>query len=210
MEIINESCYNTEDLEALFQKVEETCKELSIDHFGQTGFKQNLYDLPLQVVIGYYRPRDRLDPYSKTPNYVNRTGGRRTPRIGIVKPSAFDIAPLVALAQAIDTDDFFVPADVVCDITKVVTGLLGHWGSVRGDRWSWVTSFKLRYSLRAKRGARTRVKNVRDRRRLKRLEKELELCKNDILCFQQKAFNAAEAQVKRLAMIKTLKKRLGE
>jgi len=177
VKIINETCYNTEDLESLFEKVQSSVQESEEPWKNQNGMTLYPHDPPASVRIGYYKPSTEKCRWSGERNYINKTGWGDDVRLGIVRPSALGVSPLVALAQAADGANLRLPTDVVKLLVKSFCGLITYASLLEtrnlATLWSWVDSFEIRYRARAKRGSRAEVKRARDLAKVTKLKSKI-------------------------------------
>ena len=166
MQIDNETCYNTEDLVAIINKVREVITAIPDQPYT--------YENPPRVRVGYYSPKrttegdEEFDKEGRE-HYVRVTKPwRGIPRIAIVKKQHLPLSPLQQLATT-TSDEMYVPDKVVRQLIRgVAHDLFGAWAS-RSDGVE-VEEAKLRYKARAKRGALVNAKRSAMQDRLRRAE----------------------------------------
>lgn len=184
MKIINETCYNTEDIRDLLLKCQATVT-LSIE----------AKDLPERLLISYWEGCRETSSL-----FVNYNYDYTRPRLGIVRSGKLGVAPLVSLAQAADGLELKLPHSVITEIATYFASLLG------GDRvvsfnltnhhWKWLEDFEVRYSARAKSGSKDEAKLARAEDALARLEQKfcdfdrlIQNAKIDIECVESELAN---------------------
>ena len=218
MKFINETCYSTEDLESLFAKILGTFKLCNDRHAkNEPGRLQRKRTLPNSMRVGYYQPSG--SKYVRN-TFVNMTGYNENIRLGIVKRSKLGIIPLVALAQAADGADLSLPPGVVREIVHSLVGQFtpfwkftparelksdGRWrADDYDDLWTWIESFKVSYTMRAKRGSKAKVKRARELSKLANLKASLihkaeaiKHAKNQVI-YTERVFEQSEHQISEL------------
>lgn len=210
MKILNETCYNTDDLLALYERGKEAIKACSDD--ATNIFQPNTRLGPSQIQIGYYKPAFAKCRWNDLPNYVNKTGqGDKGIRISIVKPSAFNVAPLMALAAAADGKGLKLPSEALRDLNAEFVSLsTGNWVIAQYPRhWNWLDNFEVRYTARAKRGSRAKVKEARNILRVSKLEASISKKAKQIINKKQSIIYLQRDQIIQQKDLEKLKKSLG-
>jgi len=188
MEILNETVYATEDIRALFEQIAEIT-----DNQGR---------MPKKLRIGYYSPtpKDKLVPQSQkrrdwiqpSPykfinfNIKQRCNWRKVPRLGLVRPSKLHDSPLEQLASVAD-DEMVIPAQAVRELVIAFSRWFGRYyfhaedsnGVIQlnlvelKEDLSGLLGFKIRYTLRAKRGSRKEALASKDDELIESLERKI-------------------------------------
>ena len=175
----NETVYNTEDILDLTIKLVETVTD---KEFAALLKAERIWYSPPDVrfstwLIGYYNPGEPTEssPASASWNRAWATGVG-DPRLGIVKPNKLYDNPLTALAAqagAVDSE-VCVPEAAVESIACEILAILGtnnylpYYDALQ-EHWKWLSTFKLRYSIRPKKAGVKAAKLLRKARKLERL-----------------------------------------
>lgn len=194
MEIINQTCYSTEDLRNLYERVKAGYIERTENDSGWWKRHYKWKD-PARLVIGYYKVRDQSDHY---PSY---TSLRRKPvtRLGIAKKADLPWGhALTALAEAANGKEASIPTRAIKQIVRTMieigggyTGLVElpyvdgetvphYYGGETDDCWVWIKDVTIRYRERAKRGTRKAAARARKLGRLDHMRKEIEQARENI------------------------------
>jgi hypothetical protein len=221
--LVNETCYTTEDLVALATKCDEAMKACQEAHAATQGAHYiNRQRPPKTIRVGYYQPR-RTKNYGL--QYVNMSGYGEDRRLGIVKSSKLGVIPLLALAQAADGADCAMPQAAVDELVYTLAALSGgtwnylptpnaqRWNNNDSTKtyesyWEWTKGFQVRYQARAKRGSKAAVKKAREKGKLERLKNSLESKKNNVEYQKIKLSQAKYALAHAEEQIETLTERL--
>lgn len=203
MKIVNETCYSTEDLETLSERVIQTLEMLHRDATNTIACSP-IWHQDKTVRFGYFTPSDKPTPEKSNPLayamcYTSIRRIRTTsPRIGIVKKGLLHNSALMALASAA-LDEATAPNVLVQEITlrivEVITGYSTAF-TIQGSRWAdpgdaikkawaWVYEFKLRYRDRAKRGSRAEAKYAKLKLELDLSRKAITAARINVLDYER-------------------------
>jgi hypothetical protein len=215
MKIVNATCYFTEDLERLWARIGETAV-IAREHWVQVrtrGYIGGAREEPMVLRIGYYTTQAKKGTYDWC-GYSNlRQRWTPNPRLGIVKKGKLPQHPLQALAEAA-LDYSLMPAEVVSDVASDMASLIGASGLISNEEtkhfWTWLSTFKVRYRERAKRGSRKAVRKVREEIKLATLRREEEQAHSRIMTLRLELQWAERQLVAKRAEVATQKKAVDE
>lgn len=215
MKIVNATCYFSEDLERLWQRIVETAP-IARRYFLESecgGWVGGPRPEPAVLRIGYYQTQAKKGTYDWC-GYSNlRQRWTKNPRLGIVKKGKLPMHPLQALAEA-SLDYSYMPAEVVMNVAADMASLIGAEALVTRDEtkhfWDWLSSFKVRYRERAKRGSRKAVRKVREEIRLSDLRREEEQARSRINTLRHELRWAESRLVEKRAEVALQKKVVDE
>ena len=188
LKIINETCYNTEDLQDLMSKIYDTMVDPDLKSAIQNSGSHWYYAPRVAfdtLRVGYYNSKRVQSEASKQHGGHNLTFANMSarwtgsPRLGIVKKSKLYSSPLMAMAaQAEGGDGPQMPQEVVdCLIIKLM-GAMGansrlYFSDAFSEHFSWAKGFSVRYTERAKKGAAAKAGRERKRLALVKLQRKV-------------------------------------
>lgn len=145
MKIINETCYNTEDIRNLWN----ACRAA---HASENTYHSSEPDT---LQVGYCS-------YGEGNGHIRYQSYRRhkPPRLAIVRPKQLPLTPLQHLATAAEgVASATLPQSVVDNIIEKFRSAAGGYGSIpTTPAWRNVRSMQIRFDLRAKRGSLAQAK----------------------------------------------------
>jgi len=202
MKIVNETCYSTEDLEAMWAKVVDM-----IEKFDAEVVTYNISNrvLPETLRIGYYNGSFTPGRYNQDVTYTSLRGrGKQHRRLGICKKQHLpNMSPLHRLATACNELNV-VPQEVTKQIGVSMTQLYGWgiyrlWNSQEFDHLTgWLDTFTLRFRERAMRGSRAKVAYARAEAHFAELQ-EIHVSTCEELIKYQNLVAATKRQIEYLA-----------
>jgi hypothetical protein len=204
MRIVNETVYNSEDIQALMVKVADLCaqehetrgrkRKAAAVSKGEVWRMEEFYfqrkPLPELLRVGYYNYRRPEGGKSRKAQQgdqfvsmirVHSSG----PRLGIVKPALLPLNPLTVLAHCAEGAVRTVPAEVVYQIASGFTrGRRGHPGIETLRNLS--ETHVIRFALKAKRGARKEAKEEVRKARIASLDWKIRVERNSLAALESK------------------------
>ena len=193
MEIVNGTCYLTEDIEALWDKINETIltKEKTKVNWARGLTK------PDKLLIGYFNTT--LDPkrvksvWESSLRYASSSGEySESPRLGIAPRRKLPLQGLSALAEA-DAEYSTVPTVALRSIVRAMINLgRGSTTTFKEDDedqpgdpryWDWLKTFNLRFRDKATKTEKESAKTATELRRkaaFARLPARRRSCQNGI------------------------------
>lgn len=213
MKILNETCYNTDDLLALYERCKKAIEESRESWKTIHGWKLYIKEEPKSIRVGYYKPSMERCPWSKARNLVNKTGYGDDIRFGIVRPSALGVSPLVALAQTAGGANLRLPQEVIDILVSKFCNLIFNGRLFNDERfalfWDWTKNFEVRYRARAKRGSRALVKRARDLAKVSKLQSKIDNAAYTINILENQIAYARRNRNRQQVTLDKLKRDLG-
>lgn len=207
MEILNETVYDSGDLERFILWVRDQCHVLENERLKQNGGSpREPRKLPEKLRVGYYNQSPREDGEVHWTSLTGRWD--QVNRLGIIRHTKLPLVAMEVIArEASDKDQRTLPREVVVCLLLKVSSMFGYWRSASSSLLEAVDQAPaIRYQWRADRKSAKAAKALADQQRAERLTQKIGWINRDIKRLEDKLREANTKLFKAKARLHKLTK----